>query len=153
MTNQTQRISRRGFGRLATGAAVAATAYTQLAASGRIAQAASHRQAGATLRYPSWMLAEAGVGEYWKASVEAFQQQNAGVTLQTTLIPSNQYEDKTLIDLAAGQAPDIYPVFTNMMPRLMDEDVLEPLDGYLAQMPWNNGVIEVRQQRLRWKCR
>lgn len=89
-----------------------------------------------TLDYPSWMLGEAGVGDYWKDSVAEFQKQNPGVTLNTTLIPSNEYEDKTFTQIAAGTSPDIYPVFTNMVPRLMAEDLLEPLDSYLAEAAW-----------------
>lgn len=90
----------------------------------------------ATLTYPSWMLGEAGVGDYWMASVEEFQSQNPGVTLETTLIPSAEYEDKTFTQIASGTSPDIYPVFTNMVPRLMAEDLLEPLDPWLADAPW-----------------
>ena len=77
----------------------------------------------ATLNYPSWMLGEAGVGDYWKASVEEFQAQHPGVTLATTLIPSAEYEDKTFTQIAGGTTPDIYPVFTNMVPRLIAEDL------------------------------
>jgi ABC-type glycerol-3-phosphate transport system substrate-binding protein len=90
----------------------------------------------ATLTYPSWMLGEAGVGDYWMASIEEFQAQNPGVTLETTLIPSAEYEDKTFTQIASGTSPDIYPVFTNMVPRLMAEDLLEPLDPWLADAPW-----------------
>ena len=94
------------------------------------------RAQDATLTYPSWMLGEAGVGDYWMASVEEFQAQNPGVTLETTLIPSAEYEDKTFTQIASGTSPDIYPVFTNMVPRLMAEDLLEPLDPWLADAPW-----------------
>lgn len=74
----------------------------------------------ATLNYPSWMLGEAGVGDYWKASIEDFQAAHPGVTLATTLVPSAEYEDKTFTQIAGGSTPDIYPVFTNMVPRLID---------------------------------
>lgn len=90
----------------------------------------------ATLNYPSWMLGEAGVGEYWMDSVAQFEEAHPGVTLETTLIPSAEYEDKTFTQIAGGTSPDIYPVFTNMMPRLMAEDLLEPLDDYLAGVDW-----------------
>src|SRR5688500_9025931 len=90
----------------------------------------------ATLVYPSWMLGEAGVGDYWMASIAEFEEQHPGVTLSTTLIPSNEYEDKTFTQIAGGSSPDIYPVFTNMVPRLIAEDLLEPLDSYLAEVSW-----------------
>lgn len=90
----------------------------------------------ATLVYPSWMLGEAGVGDYWMASIAEFEEQNPGVTLETTLIPSAEYEDKTFTQIAGGSSPDIYPAFTNMIPRLIAEDLLEPLDGYLADVDW-----------------
>jgi multiple sugar transport system substrate-binding protein len=89
-----------------------------------------------TLTYPSWMLGEAGVGDYWMASIAEFEKQNPGVKLETTLIPSAEYEDKTFTQIASGTSPDIYPAFTNMIPRLIAEDLLEPLDPFLADAPW-----------------
>lgn len=99
----------------------------------------------ATLVYPSWMLGEAGVGDYWMASIAEFEEQHPGVTLSTTLIPSNEYEDKTFTQIAGGSSPDIYPVFTNMVPRLIAEDLLEPLDTYLADVSWVENELPALQ--------
>ncbi len=98
-----------------------------------------------TLNYPSWMLGEAGVGDYWMASIADFEEQNPGVKLETTLIPSNEYEDKTFTQIAGGSSPDIYPVFTNMVPRLIAEDLLEPLDAFLADAPWLENELSALQ--------
>ncbi|MCA9877123.1 MAG: sugar ABC transporter substrate-binding protein [Thermomicrobiales bacterium] len=111
-------------------------------------QPASRRIAAAqeaTLNYPSWMLGEAGVGDYWKASVDEFQSQHPGVTLATTLIPSAEYEDKTFTQIAAGSTPDIYPAFTNMVPRLMAEDLLEPLDPFIGDAAWFANELPILQ--------
>ena len=99
----------------------------------------------ATLNYPSWMLGEAGVGDYWMASVEDFQAENPGVTLATTLVPSAEYEDKTFTQIAGGTTPDIYPVFTNMVPRLIAEDLLEPLDPFIADAEWFGNELPILQ--------
>ncbi len=99
----------------------------------------------ATVVYPTWMLGEAGVGDYWKASIDEFQKQHPGVKLNTTLIPSNEYEDKTFTQIAGGSIPDIYPVFTNMVPRLITEDLLEPLDPYLADATWLKNELPALQ--------
>ena len=92
------------------------------------------------------MLGEAGVGDYWKASVAEFESQHQGVKLNTTLVPAAEYEDKTYTQIAAGTIPDIYPVFTNMVPRLIAEDLLEPLDPYLADAAW----VKNELPRFRW---
>ncbi len=99
----------------------------------------------ATLNYPSWMLGEAGVGDYWMASVEDFQAAHPGVTLATTLVPSAEYEDKTFTQIAGGSTPDIYPVFTNMVPRLIAEDLLEPLDPFIADAEWFANELPILQ--------
>lgn len=88
------------------------------------------------LSYPSWMWGEAGVGDYWKATVAEFQKQHADVTVSPTTIPANEYQDKITTQLAAGQSPDILPVFTNQIYQLIDNDMLAPLDDRLAKTDW-----------------
>ncbi|MGI8689529.1 MAG: ABC transporter substrate-binding protein [Thermomicrobiales bacterium] len=162
---ESPRISRRGIlkagAALGAGSAVAAAlaacgGNSSSSGSSQTApvatQAAGTSQAGAspaakaqsgTLDYPTWMLGEAGVGDYWKDTINTFQQQNPGITLKTTNIPSNDYEDKTATQIAGGSIPDIYPVFTNMMPRLMSQGLLAPLDEYLNSAPWKNQELPI----------
>ena len=125
--------------------AAQATSAPQSAATKPAAPVPTTASAPVTLSYPNWMLGEAGVGDYWKATVAEFEKQNPGVTLKTTLIPSNQYEDKTLTDMAGGQIPDIYPAFTNQLPRLITEGLLEPLDPWLSKAPWKDKELPVIQ--------
>jgi multiple sugar transport system substrate-binding protein len=129
----TRRTMLKAGGTIAAGLAIAGRAAPSLKAQ------------ATTLIYPSWMLGEAGVGDYWKASVAEFEKAHPGVKLDTTLIPSNEYEDKTYTQIAGGSIPDIYPIFTNMAPRLMQEDLLEPLDDYLAKVSWLKNELPALQ--------
>jgi ABC-type glycerol-3-phosphate transport system substrate-binding protein len=90
----------------------------------------------ATLSYPSWEFGEEGVGDYWKATIQAYEKQHKGVTLDPTTIPSNSYADKITTEIASGQTPDVLPVFTNDIFQLVQSDLLEPLDSYLGKTSW-----------------
>ena len=43
--------------------------------------------------------------------------------------------------MAGGGAPDLAPVFTNMMPKLMRLGLLEPLDSYLETVEWKDNLL------------
>lgn len=93
---------------------------------------------GGPLSYPSWMWQEAGVGDYWKATVDAFSKAHNGVSVTTRQIASNGYADRITTDIAAGNFPDILPVFTNDMFALLDNELLDPLDDRLARTSWHD---------------
>lgn len=97
------------------------------------------------IQFPSWMWGEAGVGDFFRDGVSLFESQNPGVKVVPALVPAGQYEEKLLIDMAGGGAPDLAPVFTNMMPKLMRLGLLEPLDGYLDKAPFKNNLLPVQK--------
>ena len=82
------------------------------------------------IQFPSWMWGEAGTGDWFKDGVALYESQNPGVKVAPALVPAGQYEEKLLIDMAGGGAPDLAPVFTNMMPKLIDAGYI-----YIAQPP------------------
>ena len=95
------------------------------------------------IQFPSWMWGEAGTGDWFKDGVALYESQNPGVKVAPALVPAGQYEEKLLIDMAGGGAPDLAPVFTNMMPKLMRMGLLEPLDDYLASSEHLSPLVEV----------
>ncbi|QPM67647.1 ABC transporter substrate-binding protein [Atribacter laminatus] len=96
------------------------------------------------IQFPSWMWGEVGTGDWFKDGVAQFETQFTDIKVVDTLIPAGQYEEKLLIDMAGGGAPDLAPVFTNMMPKLIRLGLLEPLDDYLANVEWANNLLPVK---------
>lgn len=97
------------------------------------------------IQFPSWMWGEAGTGDFFKDGVALFESQNPGVKVVPTLVPAGSYEEKLLIDMAGGGAPDLAPVFTNMMPKLIRLGLLEPLDSYLDKVAWKDNLLPVQK--------
>ena len=97
------------------------------------------------LDYPSWMWEEAGTGDYWRSTVDAFRKDNPGIEVATRQVTSNGYADQITTDIAAGSYPDILPVFTNDMYALLDNDLLEPLDDRLGQTSWQDKELPLAE--------
>lgn len=94
-----------------------------------------------TLSYPSWMWEEGAVGDWHKARLAEFEAANPEFTVQTTQIASGDFETTIITQLAAGDAPDLLPVFTNMIPPLVDAGLLEPLDECLARTTFADRLL------------
>ena len=69
--------------------------------------------------FPVGCKGEVGTGDWFRDGVAQFESQEPGKG-SDTLVPAGQYEEKILIDLAGGDPPDLAPVFTNMLPKLME---------------------------------
>lgn len=96
------------------------------------------------IQFPSWMWGEAGTGDWFREGVAKYESQTPGVSVVPTLVPAGQYEEKLLIDMAGGGAPDVAPVFANMMPKLIRLGLLEPLDEYLANCNWVDNLLPIK---------
>jgi ABC-type glycerol-3-phosphate transport system substrate-binding protein len=88
--------------------------------------------AQAPFKHPSWMWEEGNVGVWHKARRAEFEAKHPGTRVEATLIPAPNYEPTITTQMAAGDVPDLLPVFTNMLPPLMDADLLAPLDACIA---------------------
>lgn len=110
---------------------------------GTAALAACGDKDAKTLNYQTWMMSEAGVNDYWNASIDAFKKANAGVQVNLTNTPPNAYNDKITTEIGAGEIPDLLPVFTNQIYRLLAADMLEPLDDRLAKTSWAGRELPV----------
>lgn len=100
-------------------------AAAAMAASMAVAQETS-------LKVPSWMWEEGQVGEWFKSMTADFEAANPGITVARTQIPPGEYEMSVTTQIAGGAAPDLMPVFTSMLPPMIEAGVLAPLDECIA---------------------
>jgi len=87
------------------------------------------------------MWGEAIVGDWFKARVKELETKFPYIKVDMTQIASAEFEDKIVTQLAAGDAPDILPVFTNMLPRLVALNQLEPLDPWLDKAAFKKDLL------------
>jgi len=101
------------------------------------------------LRFPNWMFTEPGVKEWFYDGIAEFESQNPGIKVIPVVIPPGNYEDKLITEIAAGIIPDVFPVFTNMMPKLINLGILEPLDKWLNQTDWKDDLIKLQNAAIK----
>lgn len=94
---------------------------------------AATAQDSTELKMPSWMWEEGQVGEWFKNRAADFETANPDVVVTKTQIPSSEYENTVTTQIAGGASPDLMPVFTSMLPPMIDAGVLAPLDECIAQ--------------------
>lgn len=102
---------------------------------------ASAQQAPYAFKHPSWMWEEGDVGLWHKRRLAEFEARQPGVRVQTTLIPSSSFETTITTQVAAGDVPDLLPVFTNMLASLIDAGVLAPLDDCIARSSYRDRLL------------
>ncbi len=96
--------------------------------------------AQSSFKHPSWMWEEGNVGVWHKARRAEFEARLPQVKVEATLIPAPSFETTITTQMAAGDVPDLLPVFTNMLPPLMDADLLAPLDACIARSSYKDSL-------------
>jgi multiple sugar transport system substrate-binding protein len=94
-----------------------------------------------TFKYPSWMWQEGDVAVWHKKRLAEFEGAHPGVKVDATLIPSSSFETTINTQIAGGDAPDLLPVFTNMLAPLIDAGTLAPLDDCIAQSTFKDRML------------
>lgn len=102
-----------------------------------------------TIKFPCWMFTEPGVKDVLYRGIREFEQENPGIKVETTAIPPGEYEDKLLTEIAGGVVPDVFPVFTNMIPKLVSLDILEPLDRYLNASDFKSRLVSLQKAAVK----
>ncbi len=103
---------------------------------------AAPRAAGAyTFKYPSWMWEEGDVGRWHKKRLAEFEAAHPDIKVQATLVPNSSFENVVQTQIAAGDVPDLLPVFTNMLAPLVDAGVLAPLDDCIAKSSFKDRML------------
>ncbi len=72
---------------------------------------------------------------------QEYQEMNPNVTINVTGLPSSEYEKLTMLQIATGQVPDIFPMLSSQLVRVMDENMLEPLDKWLEDSDLNDRLL------------
>jgi ABC-type glycerol-3-phosphate transport system substrate-binding protein len=98
-------------------------------------------QDAGTFKYPSWMWEEGNVGVWHKARLAEFEAAHPDMKVEATLIPNSSFEGTITTQLAAGDVPDLLPVFTNMLPPLIDAGLLAPLDDCIAGSSFKDRIL------------
>lgn len=94
-----------------------------------------------TFKHPSWMWEEGDVGDWHKARAAEFGAMYPNITVEQTQIAAADFETTVLTQLAAGDAPDLLPVFTNMIPPLVEAGLLAPMDDCLAEASFTDRLL------------
>lgn len=92
-------------------------------------------------KYPSWMWEEGNVGLWHKARLAEFEAANPTFKVEATQIAAAEFEAKMVTQLAAGDAPDLMPAFTNMLPPLIAANQLDPLDEMLKTASYKDALL------------
>lgn len=93
-------------------------------------------------KYPSWMWQEGDVATWHKQRAKEFEASHPGFKVDETLVPASSYENTIDTQIAAGDVPDLLPVFTNMVPSLIDAGVLAPLDDCIAKSNFKDRMLK-----------
>ncbi len=98
-------------------------------------------QSGYTFKYPSWMWEEGAVGVWHKARLAEFQAKYPGIKIEATVLPPGTFEQIVNTQMAAGDFPDLMPVYTNMLPPLIDAGLLAPLDDCINAASYKDRLL------------
>jgi len=102
---------------------------------------AQAQDAAYTFKHPSWMWEEGAVGVWHKKRLAEFQAKYPNIKIDATLVPTGSYENVVTTQIAAGDVPDLMPVFTNMLAALIDAKVLAPLDDCIATASYKDRIL------------
>ena len=86
-----------------------------------------------TLRLPSWWFGEPGNEIWMNKVVEAFMAENPGIKVEGYNLPYGEYADQMLLEISSGSPPDVIHLTNLNMGDYLRNDLLMPIDGFLAQ--------------------
>ncbi|MER9177569.1 sugar ABC transporter substrate-binding protein [Mesorhizobium sp. M0955] len=86
----------------------------------------------AEVTYPSWQWGESANAALLNKVKEKFEKDNPGDTLRSISVPYDGFFDKQYSEVRAGSPAEIVSLFDPEMASYVKQDLLEPLDQYLA---------------------
>ena len=137
MVDKSQQLSRRAFLKAAAvvgaGTALAACAAPVAEQAAGPAAPAVNTGERQTVRYLSWWFEEGKRGETWLAFVKEFNESQSDIEVVTENIPFDAYTTKTIVGAQSGELDgDIIMATPELAPRLIQSDLLAPLDDVLT---------------------
>jgi ABC-type glycerol-3-phosphate transport system substrate-binding protein len=95
----------------------------------------------APFKYPSWMWEEGQVGAWHKDRKAEFEAKHPGLKIEATVLSPANFENVITTQIAAGDVPDLMPVYTNMLAPLIKAEVLAPLDDCIAASSFKDRLL------------
>ena len=86
-----------------------------------------------TLRLPSWWFGEPGNEIWMNKVVEAFMAENPGIKVEGYNLSYGAYADQMLLEISSGSPPDVIHLTNLNMGDYLRNDLLMPIDEFLAQ--------------------
>ena len=132
-------ISRRSFLKTTAfgiGAAALAACAPAAPSSAPAASSAPAVNTGAkqTVRYLSWWFEEGNRGKTWLAFIKEFNESQSEIEVVAENTPFDAYSTKTIVGAQSGQLDgDIVMATPELAPRLIQSDLLAPLDDVLTR--------------------
>ena len=96
----------------------------------------------AQTRLNYWLWLDDTTDPVWPALVQQFQAENPDIVVDYELIPLAQYYDRLLVAASSGAAPDAARFKEWWLGDFVENDLLEPLDAFIAEWPGAADVIE-----------
>lgn len=97
------------------------------------ATALTSAMADTTLKFVSWQVDEAGVGDWWKQVIAAFEAAHPGVKIEFTKVDRSVYADTMTTLFAGGQPPQIVHLASFEFQAFADNGWLENLQPWLKK--------------------
>lgn len=85
-----------------------------------------------TLRLPSWWFGEPGNQIWMEKVVEEFMKENPDIKVEGYNVPYGSYADQMLLEMSSGNPPDVIHLLNMNIGDFLRNDLLLPLDDYLA---------------------
>lgn len=98
-----------------------------------------------TLRLPSFWFGEPGNKDWLEKVTKAFMKENPDIKVEGYNVPFGAYADQMLLELSAGSPPDVLHLMDMNIGDYLRNDLLLPLDDYIAKSDINKQTYSPAQ--------
>jgi len=88
------------------------------------------------------------LGSWWEEEAERlkseFEADNPGYTVKIELMPVNGYVENAATAILGGNSPDALALDTLMIPTLVSQNMLQPMDDFLNRYGWTKDKFSTR---------
>lgn len=86
-----------------------------------------------TLKFVSWQVDDGGMGDWWKAAIAKFEEEQPGVSVEFTKVERASYADTMTTLFAGGQPPHIVHLASFEYQNFAENGWMENLDPWLER--------------------
>ena len=122
-----------------------AAAAIVVAAGTAVAPVGSATADDVTIRLPSWWFGEPGNEIWMNKVIEAFMEANPGIKVDGYNLSYGGYADQMLLEMSSGTPPDVIHLTNLNMGDFLRNDLLLPLDEFMAESDINEGTFTPAQ--------